>query len=107
MAEGEAPGWFEGIADGADGVSLGDTQERTSDGGEEVGVFVGVDVGDVDAGVLELLDLGECFAFDVVFADLAAQEGVNEVDAVRGGRSCRRGRGAWGCSRAGRRGRRR
>ena len=55
-------------------------QQRAGDGGEEVGVFVRVDVGDVDAGALELLYLGEGFALDVVFADLAAKERLDEVD---------------------------
>src|SRR5437899_3224204 len=37
-------------------------------------------MGDVDAGTLELLHLGYGFAFDVVFTDCAAQEGLNEID---------------------------
>ncbi len=45
-----------------------------------MGVFVGVEMGDVDAGTLELLHLGGGFAFDVVFADSAAQERLDEVD---------------------------
>ena len=45
-----------------------------------MGVLVRVDVGDVDAGALEFLDLGEGFALDVVLADLAAEEGLGEVD---------------------------
>ena len=55
-------------------------KERTGYGGEEVRVFVGVEVGDGDAGALELLHLGEGLALDVVFADGAAQERLNEVD---------------------------
>ena len=43
-------------------------------------MFVGVEVGDVDAGALEFLDLGEGFAFDVFFADDAAEESLEEVD---------------------------
>src|SRR5271170_7246423 len=43
-------------------------------------VFVGVEVGDVDAGTLELLYLGEGFTSDVLFADPATQEGLNEID---------------------------
>ena len=47
---------------------------------EEVSVLVSVDVGDADAGTLELLHLGDGFAFDVLFADCAAQESLDEVD---------------------------
>ena len=43
-------------------------------------VFVGVEVRDVDACALEFLDLGGGFAFDVGGADLAAEEGLNEID---------------------------
>src|SRR5258708_27474745 len=52
----------------------------TGHGGEEVGVFVVVEMGDGDAGALELLHLGHGFAFDIVFADGAAQESLKEVD---------------------------
>src|SRR5712691_5779227 len=37
-------------------------------------------MGDVDAGTLKLLHLGDSFAFDIVFTDGAAQESLNEVD---------------------------
>ena len=80
VAESEAPGLLEWVTNGADGAAFGDAQQRAGDGREEVGVLVGVDVGDVDAGALELLDLGEGFALDVVFADGAAEESLNEVD---------------------------
>ena len=43
-------------------------------------MLVGVKMSDVDAGTLELLHLGDSFAFDIVFADGAAQESLNEVD---------------------------
>ena len=43
-------------------------------------MFVGVQMGDVDSGALEFLDLGEGFAGDVLFADVAAEEGLEEVD---------------------------
>ncbi len=48
-------------------------------GREEMRVFVGVDVGDGDAGALEFLHLGGGLALDVVFADGAAQQSLNEV----------------------------
>ena len=58
VAEGEAPALLEWIADGVDGGALGYTQERARDGREEVSVFVGVEVCDVDASLLKFLDLG-------------------------------------------------
>ena len=42
-------------------------------------MFMGVDVRDGDAGALEFLHLGSGLAFDVVFADGAAQQSLNEV----------------------------
>ncbi len=80
MAEAGDSRRLEGIADGADGAALGDAQQRAGDGREEVGVFVGVEVGDADAGALQLLDLGEGFALDLVFADRAAEERLDEVE---------------------------
>ncbi len=58
-------------------------EQGAGDGGEEVGVFVGVEVGDVDAGALELLHLGEAFADDVVGVDRAAEQGLEEVEQGR------------------------
>ncbi len=46
-------------------------------------MLVGVKMGDVDAGTLELLDLGDGLAFDIVCTDGAAQESLNEVDERR------------------------
>jgi hypothetical protein len=80
VAEGEAPGVLEGIANGADGVGFGDAQERARDPGEEVGVLVGVEVGDANAGALELVELGKGFALDLGLADLAAEEGLEEIE---------------------------
>jgi len=80
VAEREAPVLLEWVADGVDGGALGDAEEWAGDGREEVGVFVGVEVGDGDTGALELLDLGEGFALDVFFVDLAAQECLDEVE---------------------------
>ena len=45
-----------------------------------MGVLVGVKMGDVDAGTLKLLHLGDGLAFYIVFADGAAQESLNEID---------------------------
>jgi hypothetical protein len=80
VIESEAPGLLEWVTDGADGRALGYAQERTGDGGEEMSVFVGVDVGDVYAGALEFLNLSECFVLYLGFADFAAQESLNKVN---------------------------
>jgi len=72
-------GRLEGVADGGDGGVLEDTEKGASDGREEVGMFVGVDVSDVYAGALELLNLSESFAFDVIFTDGAAEESLNKI----------------------------
>ena len=80
MTEATGPAGLEGVADGSDGGALSEVEERAGDGGEDVGVLVGVDVGDVDAGALEFLDLSQGLAFDVVLADIAAEESLGEVD---------------------------
>ena len=83
-AEGEReiqrPGLLEWVADGTDGGAFGYMEQGAGDGGEEVGVFVGVEVGDVDAGALEFLHLGEGLADDVVGVDGAAEEGLEEIE---------------------------
>jgi len=43
-------------------------------------VFVGVEMRWVDSSILELLDLSEGFAANVLFVDFASQEGLKEVD---------------------------
>ncbi len=67
------PRRLEGVADCSDAGAFCDVQEGACDGGEDVGVLVGVEVSDIDAGTLELLDLGDCLALDVVLANLAAE----------------------------------
>jgi len=78
--ERDAPGLLEGVADGADACAFGGAEQRARNGGEEVGVFVRVEVRDADAGGLQFGDLGEGFALDLVFVDVAAQEGLREVE---------------------------
>ena len=80
MIERKAPARFKGIPDGADGGAFGDFEQRPGDGGEEVGVLVGIDMGNGDAGVLQLLDLGESFAGDLVLLNVAAEERLQEVE---------------------------
>ena len=55
-------------------------KEWAGHGGEEVCVFMGVEVGDIDSGALELLKLSEGFALDVIFADVAAKKRLSEVN---------------------------
>ena len=73
-------GGLEGIAYSLDSSSLEDTEERSAYGGKEVSVFVGVDVCDGDSGLLQLCDLSRGFALDVVFADVSAEQMVDEVE---------------------------
>jgi len=73
-------GGFEGVADGGDVGAFENFEERAGDGGEEMCVLVGVDVGDVDAGALESGNLSVCFAHDVIFADLTEEESAEEGD---------------------------
>ena len=78
MAEAAVPGRFEGIADGGDRGLLGCLKEGDADRGKEVGVLVGVEVGDGDSGELQLADLGERLATDVGGEDAAAEGSVRE-----------------------------
>jgi hypothetical protein len=68
------------MSDGIDPVMFRQAQQRPENGREEMGVFVGVEVSDFDARELKLLDLGAGFAFNIVFANFAAQESLNEID---------------------------
>lgn len=75
---GECPVGFEGIAHGPNAAARGGPEQRLEDGREDVGVLVGVHVGDGDAGLLEALDLGGGFGFDFLFADAAQHEVANK-----------------------------
>ena len=78
-AERRGPAWLEWIADGADAGLLERADDGPGDAREQVGVLVGVDVREFEAGALQLLDLCECFALDVVLADGAAENAECEV----------------------------
>src|SRR5271154_6748066 len=56
VADCKTPCVFEGVADGVDGGLVGGAEEWARDGGEEMGMFVAVEVSDGDAVALELLD---------------------------------------------------
>ena len=47
-----------------------------------MGVLVGVDVGDVDAGALEALNLGLGFACEIGFVDGVAEGGLGEIEEL-------------------------
>jgi len=83
VAESEGPGFFKRVADGADTGAFAGVKERPSDAGQDVGVLVGIDVGDVDAGALKVLDLRQGFDGDLVFADFAEEDCGEEVDEGR------------------------
>ena len=78
VAESGGPARLEGIADGGDGRLFERFEDGACDAGEDVGVFVGVDVRDAYTGALELSDLGEGFAGDLLGAHVAAQHGEGE-----------------------------
>ena len=75
-----APCGLEGIANGSDRAALGQMEKGPGNSREEMSVLVGVEVGDVDARALELLHLGEGLALDIVLADGATKEGLDEID---------------------------
>jgi hypothetical protein len=79
----ERPGGFEGIADGGDSAGAGGLEEGAEDAGEEVGVLVGIDMGDAKAGSLEASDLGGGFGGDFFGADAEGEEVADEVSEGR------------------------
>jgi len=83
LVQRETPRWFKGTAYGSDGGLFGDFEEWARDGGRQMRVLVCIEVGDVDAGALELLNLGKGFAGDVFCADAAAKERLNEIEQGR------------------------
>ena len=78
VAQSEAPGSLERIANRPDGTALGYTQERSRNSREEVRVFVRVQMSNVNAGALQLLDLCKRLPFNLVFADLATDEHLHK-----------------------------
>lgn len=81
--EAGTPGWFKGIANGWNRAPMSYAQEWPRDGWEEMSVLVGIEMRNGDTGALQLLNLGECFAFNLVFADNATQESLYEVEERR------------------------
>lgn len=69
LVESATPIGLEWISDGVDRSIIGDFQQEPGNSGEEVCVFVGVEVGDVDASILQLLNLCDGFAGDLIFVD--------------------------------------
>jgi hypothetical protein len=81
------PRRFEGIAQSVYAAGGGGAGERSYDGREEMRVFVGVDVADLKAGVLQLADLCSGFAFDLGFVEAAEHE-IADEDAKRRAETC-------------------
>jgi hypothetical protein len=77
--QGNAPARLEGVPDGLDAHTLANGKEWPSDAFQNVCVFVGVDVGDLNACMLETLDLSLGFARDVGLGDFADQDSKEEV----------------------------
>lgn len=77
------PGGLEGIADGWDTAGARGHKERAEDAGEEVGVLVGIDVGDGEAGGLKAANLGGGLGGDVFGADAEGEEVANKVGEGR------------------------
>lgn len=73
------PAWLERVADATNAGLFEGTDDRTRDAREQVGVFVGINVCEFQAGVLKLLDLCECLALDVVLRDGAAEDAEREI----------------------------
>jgi hypothetical protein len=73
------PGRLEGIANRRNGAALGDLQDRAGHAREEMGMFVGVEMSNGNASVLQFFNLGGSFALDLLFADLPAKERLDEI----------------------------
>ena len=74
LAEAVGPAGFEGIAEGGDSGFGQRHEDGAEDAGKQMGVFVGVGVGEKEAGRLETTDLGDGLAGDVVGVDVAAKD---------------------------------
>ena len=77
-AEAEGPIGLKGVTNGGDAETFGHTQEGAEDDGEEVGVFVSVEVGGAEASVEQAGDLGFGFALDVALMKLPGEGGAGE-----------------------------
>ena len=83
VAQSETPWSLKRIANRTDRTALGHTQKRPRYSGEEVRMFVRVQMSDVDAGALQLLDLRKRLSFNLLFADLAAEEHLHKITQRR------------------------
>lgn len=75
----EGPVGLEGVADGGDLAGAGGGEKRAQDAGEEMRVFVRVDVGDAEACGLQTADLGRGFGDDFVGVNAEGDEVTDEV----------------------------
>lgn len=83
VTECEAPGFFERAANGADPGLLCDGKKWARDAGEDMCVLMGVEMRGLNARLLDTLDLRQGLACDLVFVDLAAQDGAEEAGERR------------------------
>ncbi len=80
VTEGETPRLLERIADGVHGRLARDLEQGTVDSGEEVGMFVRVEMGHREPCGLQLSDLGEGFRADVLCSKMPPQSGGGKGD---------------------------
>lgn len=79
MSQTAAPARLEGISDGFDLRDPGRFQQSEADGWKEVRVFVRIQMGDGDAGPVELLNLREGFANEILGANPSEESGLREL----------------------------
>lgn len=63
----KSPVWLEGVAHGMHPTALGCPQQGAQYSRKHMRMFVGVNVRDSNAGLLQALDLGGGFGFDILF----------------------------------------
>src|SRR5579871_1303193 len=80
MAKFMSEGRLEGITNGPNRMPMSKTQERTRNSRKKMRVFVSIDVRDVDTSTLELLNLRQRLALNVVFADGSTDQGLDKID---------------------------
>ena len=83
MADPAAPGLFERITNRPDPCALRDVEQGPGDLGQDVDMLMRVDVGDVDSGALQILDLRGGLTGDVLFTNLSPQSGEEELHQRR------------------------
>ena len=80
MAQPQAPPLLERIPHSTDRTPLRKMQKRTSDRRKKVSMFVSIDVGNIDTCALKLLYLSKRLALNIILANDAAKQCLDEVD---------------------------